>query len=148
MQGELTLVREPVEKVHRISHAVATVIACHHRRDVDLDYEFLFVFRYSNRRNVSVYITECAEHEKCFQAAIYVYDPSMTTNYSEDRWTGFGPTTVNKFSVGELVDVLGLASLHGGLAAVEMKLHFYEQHAAKVPHTIMRIAGVVDMYCR
>lgn len=142
--------RTAVHPEHHVSQRVGNVISAYYGRDVELDYEFAFDVVFSTRRRIAVYITECDElgHQRCVSALVHIYDPSMTANYSEHCWQGFADISPESFSVAQFVSTLGLASLNGGLASIEVKIHFAEGQTHKVPHLIMQIAGLVDMYTR
>lgn len=133
----------------KIAVTIASVITSYYGRgNIELDDEFSFEFPFSTKRKVAVYVVECDEpgHELCFRAVVHIYDPSLTPNYSEDCWDGIGPVSPGTFSVAEFVSVLGLASLNGGLASIEVKIHFYREHVPKMAHLIMQIAGLVHMF--
>lgn len=146
----LTLEKPAESLEHKFAVTIARIIDAFYGRTLGkFDEQFSFEFQFSSRRTVAVLVTECDEHRSpCYEALVHVFDPSYSSNYSENCWEGVGPVTIDSFHAAEFVSKLGLASLDGGLASIELKIHFQHGHSPRVAHLIMKMAGLVDMYTR
>jgi hypothetical protein len=133
-----------------VSKRFEKIIMESYQRNVSHDCDYRLKFPFSLKRKVSVYIDRSPQnkHDSCFVATVYIFDPSLTFAETEHCWDGMSPIHVETFSDGEFVADLGLASLNGGLASVALMVHFHELSVGTAAHTLMLIAGLVDMYTR
>jgi hypothetical protein len=118
-------------------------------RLAEIDSDACLEWCFSNRRSVSCLIRDFGpKADGNLVARLFVFDPSLTGHYSESCWDGMWRIDEAAFDSKRFLSNLGLASLNGGLASVQVEIYFSSERVVDLAHLVMEIAGLVDMYAR